>query len=48
MGNIWFSSPYENKPYTINHLGPYGVWRMVRKPDLEDILSEESGRQGGT
>jgi hypothetical protein len=32
MGNIWFSSPYENKSYTINHSGPYGVWRMVRKP----------------
>ncbi|KAJ0128826.1 ATP-dependent DNA helicase pif1 [Fusarium oxysporum f. sp. albedinis] len=30
MGNIWFSSPYENKSYTINHSGPYCVWRMTR------------------
>jgi hypothetical protein len=33
-----------DKPYAINHTGPYGVWHMVRKPDYDRRLDEECRR----
>lgn len=29
-----------DKLYTINHTGPYGVWRMVRKPGYKRIYKK--------
>jgi ribonuclease HI len=42
MGNIWFISPYENIPYAINHIGLYGVRRMVRKPASAEVYDAEA------
>ncbi len=33
-----------DKPYTINHTGPYGVWRMVRKPGGYQQSLPEAGQ----